>query len=1103
MTEIQGRPGFDWRGILKNFLLSPEPGPELTGVEPDGAALPVLRARSHTGTEPLLVTVPDLAAAEALAAELQALLTELSLPWRLVLLPETVRGKLLIPGGEAARARALNQLSGGQADLIVASVHAALAPVPEPDSPAARERVLRVGDTVPFAELLAELVELDYDDEFEVAIPGEFARRGGLIDLYSPAEEYPCRLEFFGDQLESLRRFDPKTQRSQGEITSYRVIAPHPSTTARGDFDLFELWRDRAFQWFALQPDLAADSLGEYGEPDRLSRFQELLATFQQQGRLRCGFDSAAAAEYPRLPVVDVQPALAALTEPLPPELRRSSLELLRTLLLGQLRQQLSAGFRVALLAPDELTLAHLHDYLTANRVASPLLISDRAALGTGFLLEREKLVVLTERELLTLAGSRPGKQREQAPAAPPERDTGGGEEIFSDLDTGDYAVHLAHGIGIFRGLREIEHRGSRREVMVLEYRDDALLYVPLTQAHLVSRYFGHPGKVKLNALGSNRWNRDKESARQAVRDYAADLLRLQAVRQTVPGVSTGPETLADRLFEAEFPFSDTPDQQRATQEIKRDQESTRPMDRLLCGDVGYGKTELAMRAAFKAVTAGFQVVVLAPTTVLVQQHDHSFRERFAAYPYTIENLSRFRTPAEQRAILEKLRSGGIDILIGTHRLCSLKPSDFRNLGLIIIDEEQRFGVRHKEQLRRFRTEVDVLTMSATPIPRTLYLAMAGTRDLSTLMTAPRERLPVKTVIAPEDDALIVSAIRSELARGGQVYYLHNRVRSIEARTEKLRVLLPGVRFGIAHGQMAEGELESVMSAFLEHRLDVLVCSTIIESGLDIPNANTILIERADRFGLAELYQLRGRVGRWKHQAYAYLLLPRDQIITGDARKRIAAIRRCSQLGSSFQLAMRDLEIRGAGNLLGAEQSGHLNAIGFELYCRLLRQEAAKLRGRALDFLPEVELGIDFVTFAYRAPAGFVAAALPPDYIVGERLRVAAYRKLSALTSEAELEDYAAELTDRFGRPPEPAANLLTVTRLRILAARAGYTRLSLIAGKVLLQNNLQTYREHGAVPHIDYRNPPALRLLLLTELLRRAGRNGTVTNIRSDHGPA
>ncbi len=1085
MEKIQEGNPANWRGILKKYLKKSSPSTDLVAVELDAAPLLLLRTSEEAGT-PLLVAAADLATAEILAMELEALARELRHPRNILLLPENARGKLLLPAGEAARARAIDRLRKEKVDIVVGSVHALLSPVPPPDSPGGTAFELCVGQEIAFLALLERFVALDYDDEFEVGVPGEFARRGGIVDVFSPAMEFPCRIEFFGDRIESIREFDPATQRSLRPIEACRIIAPHPSACVpEGTYDFFSLQENASFNWAILHPGAARQSLADYASTEVLHRFDRLVLTFAETGRLRLFHDSAASAEFPDLPFPDTIPSLAGLIDSDTPELRASSLELSRALLLGQLKSHLGAGYRVVLLADAELNLTHLKTFLREQHLESPLLTVEIGNIGAGFTLRDEKVLILTARELFSLSASHTGMksvstQETSAPARSPE-------EVFTDLDEGDYAVHIVHGVGIFRGLRELENKGSRREVMVLEYRDGALLYVPLMQSHQVSRYFGHPGKVKLNTLGSTRWSKAKEEAKKAVRDYAADLLRLQAVRQAVPGIPLGEDTLEMKLFESEFPYADTPDQTRATEEIKRDMARPRPMDRLLCGDVGYGKTELAMRAAFKAVSAGFQVAVLAPTTVLVQQHLQSFRARFAAHPYVIDSLSRFRTDAEQRQVVNALRTGGVDIVIGTHRLASLGAADFKNLGLLVIDEEQRFGVRHKEDLRRLRTEVDVLTMSATPIPRTLYLAMAGTRDLSTLMTAPRERRPVSTIIAQEEDALVAAALKAEFARGGQAYYLHNRVRTIERKAEKLRALLPGARFGVAHGQMAEGELEQMMTAFLEHKIDCLVCSTIIESGLDIPNANTILIERADRFGLAELYQLRGRVGRWKHQAYAYMLLPPDMVLAGDARKRIMAIRRCSQLGASFQLAMRDLEIRGAGNLLGAEQSGHLNTIGFELYCRLLKEETARLKNQAFEFLPEVEIAIDFITFAYRPQTGFLPAALPPDYIVGERLRVGAYRKLAALASEAGLEAFTEELTDRFGPPPEAVKHLLSLTLLRILAARAGYTRLSVMAGRVLLQDDRRTFRIKGTIPVIDYRNPPELRLLLLRDILRGA----------------
>jgi len=644
--------------------------------------------------------------------------------------------------------------------------------------------------------------------------------------------------------------------------------------------------------------------------------------------------------------------------------------------------------------------------------------------------------------------------------------------------------VHLKNGIGKCTGIREMTLRGVKREVMVLEYRDNAQVYVPLYQAGMVSRYIGSQAKVSLDKLGGRRWLNAKVGTARSIRDFAADLLHFQAMRDASKGIEFGDDNLEQRIFEDAFPFEPTADQARAITEIKADMNRSRPMDRLLCGDVGYGKTEVAIRMAFKALSAGYQVMFLAPTTILVQQHYFSLMERLAEYPYTIEMLSRFRSKAEQKQILEKVKTGGIDIVVGTHRLFQ-DDVHFDKLGLVIVDEEQRFGVKHKEKIKRFRSSVDVLTMSATPIPRTLYMAMVGARDLSTIMTAPGARLPIKTSVSPYSESFICECIRNEVQRGGQAFFIHNRVKSIESVMDKFAKLMPDVRFAIGHGQMHENELEEVMTQFLAGKIDVLICTTIVESGLDIANANTIIIERADRFGLAELYQLRGRIGRWNRQAYAYLLLPKHNIVSSDARKRLSAIRRYTHLGAGFRLALRDLEIRGAGNLLGAEQSGHINAVGFDLYCNLLTMEIAKLKGDEVEFLPEVDINIDFIHFAHEAPEDSLAAGFPPEFIASERLRVNAYRRLATITSESKIEEFREELEDRYGNLPEQAKNMLEVTLVKIFAAKQGYTAVHVENQKVSFKTSRKVYRRNGVLPIINYRNTPSVRLKNLLDIAR------------------
>lgn len=1093
MSKNQAASTVNWRKILKKYLAdSTAAAVSRGGVDPGTVALPLLRA-AVSGNSPLIAALPELNLVDRVVAEIEALNRELEIDLKMLVIPESGRGKLLFPGGESRRARALNSALNGRFDLVIGSIHALLAPAPPPEETRDAQLVLVPGMEIPIGELVEKLVRLDYDDEYEVSVAGEFARRGGIVDIFSPAHDVPCRIEFFGDEIDSMRTFSPESQRSTGSVSEYRVIG-RAGITAGGaaDADLFCYFAHRNWRLLTVYPESCLDRLEKYASPEVCRRWETLWEEKEAAQEALAFYDAASEAYHPEAEAADVFPAAGEIAGEIGESAKAGAEELRRQMLLGNLRRAADSGMRVVALAPHPENLPALEAWCTRNELAVCHPSFDVAGIGAGFSLPAEQLLLITEKELITAGFSREGRTAEGEVPAPVSADPAAvpvPEFSLADLDEGDYAVHIDHGIGIFRGFRTLTSRGVSREVLVIEYADNQILYVPLLQAHKVSRYLGSPGKVTLHRLGGVRWSRDKESARRSVRSYAADMLRLQAMRQAAPGIVFPPDTAETRAFLRAFPFNDTPDQRRSTAEIRADMESPRPMDRLLCGDVGYGKTELAMRAAFKAVSAGYQVAILAPTTVLAQQHYYSFRERFAAYPYTIDVLSRFRSASEQNEIIRRLGNGGIDIIIGTHRLCNPELK-FHNLGLVVIDEEQRFGVKHKERLRRFRAEVDVLTMSATPIPRTLYLAMAGARDLSTLMTAPKLRLPVKTVIAPEEDRLVVQAIEAELARGGQVYYLHNRVRTIEEVAKKLRSLLPDVRFAVAHGQMPEEELEAVMTSFLEGKIDCLVCSTIIESGLDVPNANTIIIERADRFGLAELYQLRGRVGRWKHQAYAYMLLPKSQLVTSDARKRLSAIRRCSNLGAGFQLALRDLEIRGSGNLLGAEQSGHLNTIGFDLYCHLLKQEVGKLRGEKSEFLPEVEMAIDFISFTLTAPDGKLAAAFPPEYIGGDRLRLDAYRRLSALNSEEELADFAAELRDRYGKLPKCAETLLEVVRLRILAAQAGYEHFTVVDGRVTLNNPGGTiYRKKGLQPVIDYRNPPELRLVHLLALLREIPR--------------
>ncbi len=601
----------------------------------------------------------------------------------------------------------------------------------------------------------------------------------------------------------------------------------------------------------------------------------------------------------------------------------------------------------------------------------------------------------------------------------------------FRDLAIGDYVVHVEHGIGQYQGLREIpQEDGGTVEFMILEYAEGARLYVPLTRLDLVQKYRSSEGvKPVLNRLGTQQWQKTKARVKKAMKDMAEELLKLYAARRTAEGHAFASDSEWQGEFENSFEFSETEDQMNAIIDVKRDMEAPTPMDRLLCGDVGYGKTEVAMRAAFKAVSDNRQVAVLAPTTVLAFQHYNTFRQRFAAFPIKVEMLSRFRTAKQQKETIAKIEAGAVDVVIGTHRLLS-KDVKFSDLGLMIVDEEQRFGVRHKERLKQLRKEVDVLTMSATPIPRTLHMSLLGLRDMSVIETPPKDRMAIQTVVAAWDEKLLRSAIEKELERGGQVYFVHNRVESIYDISEKLREMAPKARILVGHGQLPESELERIMLAFMRHEADILVATTIIENGLDIPLCNTIIINRADRHGLSELYQLRGRVGRSDRRAYAYLLIPPDRELTELARRRLAALKEFSDLGAGFKIAALDLELRGAGNLLGGEQSGHIEAVGFELYTTMLERTVRELKGELPEDVPEAQLNLG------------LNIRIPSEYIAEENQRLRMYKRVAGVESESQLEDVAGELGDRYGTPPPAVRNLLEYATLKLLSQRIGVSQI-------------------------------------------------------------
>ena len=915
--------------------------------------------------------------------------------------------------------------------LVLTTIQALLQPVPARAEFAARRRVLRRGETVDVEEVSAWLVAHGYQNTEAVELPGEFSRRGGILDVYSPDAEAPHRLELFGDDIDSIRQFSPQTQRSLGELERAEWAAVGMSDgqcgASNGDRD------GRAHS------DVERGQLGDYLPEDAWVVLVE-AAELQEQGRQYLDRVSDPASLFSvadvfrrllRFPSVTV----SALPSPSVEASFRLHVESVERFSgdVGRVRDELdavAARERVLIACHNDGECKRLDEVLASGQLAQ----SDRLRLVVGRvragfrLVDPVGVVVLGGQELF----HRDSRPDAGLPAAPRRRLESRAIDSFLDLAEGDLVVHLSHGIARYRGMAVLEKNAAdgraaasarqKEEHLILEFRDGVRVYVPASKIDLVQKYVGG-GKSdpELSKLGGTGWQNRKDKVQEAVRDMAAEMLQLQAVRESQPGFAFPPDSDWQTEFEAAFPYRETPDQLTSLAEIKTDMRKPRPMDRLLCGDVGYGKTELAVRAAFKAVDNGKQVAVLAPTTVLAEQHHRTFGQRLAEFPFAVECLSRFRTAGEQKRILARLAAGGVDVVVGTHRLVSADVR-FKDLGLVVIDEEQRFGVEHKERLKRLRLDVDVLTMTATPIPRTLHLSLLGIRDISNLETPPPDRLAIETRIVRFDRQLIRNAILRELNREGQVYFVHNRVQNIQEIADRVKKMVPEARTAVVHGQMAGDELEEAMLRFVRREADVLVATTIIESGLDIPNANTIFINQADNYGLADLHQLRGRVGRYKHRAYAYLLLDADRQVSPTAARRLKAIEEFTELGSGFKIAMRDLEIRGAGNILGNQQSGHIAAVGYELYCQLLDNSVRELKGQARR--APLEVTVDLPWTAY----------FPRDYVAGQRQRIEAYRRLARVRGLDRLEDFRQELRDRYGPPPEPAEWLLRLAELRLLA---------------------------------------------------------------------
>ncbi|MEJ0090795.1 MAG: transcription-repair coupling factor [Limisphaerales bacterium] len=1042
--------------------------------------------------------------------------------------------------------------------LLVTSVTALLQKTFPPGEIQNRTRTLERGSKIVPLDLIEWLEAQGYEPEAQVSQKGEIAMRGGIVDVFPPTSPWPVRLDFFGDELESLREFDPLTQVSRGEISSVTLppagelgIMKNSPLVTRHSSLLDYLPRETIF--LLCEPESLAVHADTYeqqvpkNDPFFIS-WPDFLVELNRRGFTQIELSDDA---FPLTPALSPgerenrsQPADKSTMDfcstdlreaengqrlsPLPGgegqgegkadydqtnKLILSSLDAFRPLgerapepqiaeaqrreFFMQLHRWLRQDYAVHVFCNNDGERQRFEEIWKEHGLA----VEDKlriqiGSIARGFICEAARLVVVTDAEIFgRYKIQRPRRQKSaHAQAARSALDID-----FTDLEEGDLVVHLQHGIGRYLGLKTMPiGRGTRgvepanlnlepsTECLVIEYAasDDVneppKLFIPVSEAHLVSKYVG-AGKANppLNTLGGTRWAKAKEQTEAAVRDIAAEMLRIQAVRETQAGHACKPDTQWQREFESAFIYEETRDQITAIAETKSDQERPKPMDRLICGDVGFGKTEVAIRAAFKCVMDGKQVAILVPTTVLAQQHFNNFRERMADYPIRVELLSRFRTRREQELVVKNLAAGAVDIVIGTHRIVQ-EDIAFKDLGLVVIDEEQRFGVLHKEKFKRLRTMVDVLTLSATPIPRTLYLALTGARDMSTIQTPPHDRLPVETIATQYDERVIRDAIQREMNRGGQTFFLHNRVTTIETMRAKLQSLVPTARILIGHGQMHADDLEEVMTKFVNGEADVLLSTTIIESGLDIPNANTIIIDRADRFGLSDLYQLRGRVGRYKHQAYAYLLLPRHASLLTDVRKRISAMKQYSTLGSGFKIAMRDLEIRGAGNLLGSEQSGHITAVGFELYCQLLKQSVSSLKGEKVKPRVEVRIAPDFLN---NSTLNTQHSTLPDNYVTEPQHRIEIYRKLAQATDKPALDALQKELRDRFGPLPPPVELLLAVGELKILANEKAVTAIEVEEDKLKVTRHNNFIQFGGKFPRLTKKEARA-RLKEIKRLL-------------------
>lgn len=999
-------------------------------------------------TAPLLIVLPRLSEVDDFAADLAPYVSQ---PPRVFPAWETLPKERSVSDQVfGARLRVLQELESSEPPKVIVTCFAALMqPVPTRESRKAGTRTIEVGKDLEVDEFLKWLVAQGFERVPSIEAPGEFAVHGGILDIFPPDAADPLRVELFGDEIDSIRRFDVETQRKVEDLKSVALTIVGPkeeSKPAKKAKDSAEAAPAVASEGASFIDMLPAESWIVLSElQDLVEEGRSYLARLDNPKGLFS--TEATLSRVTTHPTVTVS-ALAGSTTETTCHLKIESIERFsgpRAEVLNEL---------ASVIGRDETVLIACHNAGEQERLGELLKesvpeLAPRVTLclGTvtrGFRLVRDRIVVLSDNELFNRVEIRRTvrkRRRMEARAI----------DSFLDLKEGDLVVHLSHGIGRFRGMELLEKEDAKEEHLSIEFRDGVMIYVPVSLIHLVQKYVGaSKGSPPLSKVGGTAWAGSKNRVAQAVQDMASDMLKLQAQRAHKPGFACPPDSHLQQEFDAAFPYVPTEDQVKAIEDSKLDLIRDRPMDRLICGDVGFGKTEVAMRAVFKMVDAGKQVAVLVPTTVLAEQHFRSFSERMAEFPVRVDVLSRFRSPKEAKELLLKMEEGRVDVVIGTHRMVQ-KDVKFKDLGLLVIDEEQRFGVDAKEMLKRVRLSVDVLTLSATPIPRTLHMSLLGIRDISNLTTPPQDRMAIETRIVRWDADLIKQAIVREMNRGGQVFFVHNKVYDIEFVAERLQSIVPEARIAIVHGQMNEHELERNMLDFVRHRADILLATTIIESGVDIPNANTMFIDQAENYGLADLHQLRGRVGRYKHRAYCYLLLDESKSLTSIAARRLKAIEEFSELGAGFKISMRDLEIRGAGNILGTEQSGHISTVGYELYCQLLENAVRSLKGMPAREHPHVDVELAMVAF------------LPNSYVPAGRPKIDLYRKISSVATLEELGELGDEMRDRFGPLPVEAQQLLLVRELQLHAWRWGIRRI---------------YPEEGRFAVFEYKDDKTIKQL-------------------------